>query len=471
LNRVGQGIATDSRVRLTLVAEGSRGPGGPPHDDGEDDYAWVYERDQDSDTVERFYAVNSANPPTPTLGTTFDTGPTGPTPPTRPAGSPPPPTRVEPIRIQPEPPQPRPAAGAYPGGPGGGPGGGAGGGPGGGMRMPRPHLPHPFRWMRRVRLLIAVVLLLLIAWPVSLLWVGLHTWHDVRQVAWEPGGHRPADQPGNTYLLVGSDSRAGLTKKQRHRLHTGNAVGQRTDTIKLLHTGDGPALLMTIPRDSYVEIPGHGTSKINAAFAWGGPQLLVQTIEQNTGIRIDGYLETGFGGLVKAVNAVGGITICPTENIDEPLSGLHVKKGCQTANGATALAFARDRHSFALGDIQRGIDQNEVITQVAHKAFKPGTLLNPFKLHSLGSALDKTITVGKGMSAVRALKLFLGMKAATGGSTGKAWPGKGMTCTVPLANMDVQWDPNRSQQFFGYVIKDDTGDIPKRLCTASGLPN
>ena len=437
------------------MAEAPRGP----HDgEGDDPYAWVYDRDNGDDTVERIYAENSATPPPPRRGSTFDTGPTGRT--GSPAAPPPKPTRVQPIKIQPEP--PRSPAGAA------GTGGTGGGTRGGGPHIPR---PHPIRWARRIKWIVALLVLLLIAWPVSLIWVGLDAWHGVKQVAYEPSGKRPSDQPGNTYLLVGSDSRAGLTKEQRRKLHTGNAAGQRTDTIKLLHTGDGPSLLVTIPRDSYVEVPGHGESKINAAFAWGGPKLLVQTIEQNTGIRIDGYLETGFGGLVSAVDAVGGITICPTENIDEPLSGLHVKKGCQTADGVTALAYARDRHSFALGDIQRGIDQDQVITEVAHKAFKKSTLLNPFKVHSLGKALDDAITVGKGMSAIQALKLFLGMKAATGGSKGKDWPGSGMTCTVPLANLNVQWDPTRSQQFFGYIVKDDTKDLPRKLCTASGLPN
>jgi LCP family protein required for cell wall assembly len=277
-----------------------------------------------------------------------------------------------------------------------------------------------------------------------------------------PSGTRPSTQPGHTYLLVGSDSRKGLTKHQRRILHTGKDAGQRTDTIKLLHFGSGPSILVTIPRDSIVTIPGHETTKINAAFAWGGPKLLVKTIEHNTGIRIDGYFETGFGGLVKAVDAVGGVTICPTQAADDPLSGLHVKKGCQHADGVTALAFARDRHSFALGDLQRGADQDEIIAQVAHKAFTPGTLLNPFKLHRLGDAFDTAIRVGKGMGVREALHLFLALKGAT--------DGKGLTCGVPLLDMDVHWNPVKARRMFRYIQRDDVGDMPKRLCTASGLP-
>lgn len=116
----------------------------------------------------------------------------------------------------------------------------------------------------------------------------------------------------------------------------------------LLHTGSGPNLLMSIPRDSLVPIPGHGTTKINAAYAFGGAKLLVKTIEQNTGIRIDQYVEIGLGGVVDIVDAVGGITICPTFDMRDRLAGLNIKKGCQEADGVTALGYARSAHRSAL---------------------------------------------------------------------------------------------------------------------------
>ncbi len=100
----------------------------------------------------------------------------------------------------------------------------------------------------------------------------LWAWTKVDKVDFEPNGDRPDDQPGTTYLMVGSDSRAGLPAEERKELGTGNAAGQRTDTIMLLHTGDGPNLLMSIPRDSLVEVPGYGTTKINAAYAFGGAE-------------------------------------------------------------------------------------------------------------------------------------------------------------------------------------------------------
>lgn len=346
--------------------------------------------------------------------------------------------RTEPRRTQPVAPPLAPT-----------PGGGGGGREGrGGRRV-------SFRTIRRL------VYALVLVWIVSLVWVGLSFPHAMTRVAWEPSGARPADQPGTTYLIVASDSRKGLSKSERKRLHTGGDVGQRTDTIKLLHTGSGPNLLMTIPRDSYVPIPGHGSTKVNAAFAYGGPRLLVKTLEQDTGIRIDGYVEIGMGGLVNLVDGVGGITICPTTNMNDPLANLHVKKGCQHADGVKALAYSRSRHAQRLGDLGRGEAQSEVIGQIGKRAATPGTLLNPFKLNGLKDAASG-ISVGKGMSTFDIARFAWAFRSVSGGSA--------LTCGVPISDMYIHWDPARSQKMFGYVKADRTKDIPANLCTPSGLP-
>ncbi|MEP9383938.1 LCP family protein [Nocardioides cheoyonin] len=317
------------------------------------------------------------------------------------------------------------------------------------------------RGLRRPKRIVQIVLALLLIWIIAIVWTGLSIPHGLNHVAWEPKGARPDDQPGTTYLVVASDSRKGLTKEERKKLSTGNAGGQRTDTIKLLHTGSGPNTLVTIPRDSYVPIPGHGSSKINAAFAWGGPKLLVRTIEQDTGIRIDGYVEIGMGGLVNLVDAVGGITICPKTNMDDKLAGLHVKKGCQDADGVKALAYSRSRHAQKLGDLGRGEAQSEVIGQIGSKIATPATLLNPFRLHGLKDAAGG-ISVGDGMGTIDVAKFGLAFKSVAGGSA--------LVCGVPISDLYVHWDEARSKKFFGYIIDDKTDDMPKSLCTPSGLP-
>jgi LCP family protein required for cell wall assembly len=307
------------------------------------------------------------------------------------------------------------------------------------------------------------VLVLLLLWVAYLVAVPLLAWNKVDKVEFEPKGDRPADQPGTTYLMVGSDSRAGLTKEQRKEYATGNAAGKRTDTIMLLHTGSGPNLLMSIPRDSLVEVPGHGTTKINAAYAYGGPKLLVKTIEQNTGIRVDQYAEVGLGGVVSMVDAVGGIEICPTFRMKDRLAGLNIKKGCQDADGRVALAYARSRHTDPrYGDITRAKHQREVVSAVGSEVMSPWTFINPFRYWDVMMAVPDTFKFGEGMSPFGAARWAMAMTRVNGD--------KGLTCGVPISDLAVHWDDKRSQQMFDYIKEDKTDDIPKGLCTPTGLP-
>ncbi|MGZ4452092.1 MAG: LCP family protein [Nocardioides sp.] len=319
------------------------------------------------------------------------------------------------------------------------------------------------RWLRRPRFRpVRLILLLVLAWIAYLVLVPIFAWSKVDQVAFAPSGARPADQPGTTYLMVGSDSRAGLTRKQRRKLSTGDAAGQRTDTIMILHTGSGPNMLMSIPRDSIVPIPGHGSTKINAAFAWGGPQLLVKTIEQNTGLRIDKYVEIGFGGLVKAVNAVGGITICPKEAMKDPLAGLDIKAGCQNVKGVTALGYARSRHTQSLGDLGRAQHQREVVSAIGHEVASPATVLNPFRYWRLMHSVPYLFTFGDGTSKLNAANWASAMTHVNGKN--------GLTCGMPISDLAVHWDHERALKLLNYIKTDHTSKIPDSLCTPSGLP-
>jgi LCP family protein required for cell wall assembly len=311
----------------------------------------------------------------------------------------------------------------------------------------------------RPRFRLRYLFILLVAWVVFLVAVPFFAWSKVDKVNAFPSGNRPSDQPGTTYLLVGSDSRKGLTAAQRRQLHTGNDAGQRTDTIVLVHTGSGPSLTMSIPRDTLVPVPGHGTTKINAAFAYGGPKLLVQTIEQVTGIRIDHYAEIGFGGFVNVVDSVGGITICPTHTMNDKLANLHVKKGCQHVNGRVALAYARSRHADPkLGDIARGGQQREVMSAVGHKALSPWTFINPFRYWSFWTSTTDSLTVDKDMGVVPM------------GHLGWAMTHSKLNCVVPISDLAVHLDPTRSKEMFKDIINDDTSAIGKSLCSKSGLP-
>ena len=231
--------------------------------------------------------------------------------------------------------------------------------------------------------------------------VPIFAFQQVSKVDAFPDGDRPDDQPGTTYLVVGSDSRKDLSAEERKKLGTGGASGQRTDTIMLMHIGAGPNLLMSIPRDSIVDIPGKGTNKINAAYAFGGPKLLIRTIEQNTGIKIDHYVEIGFGGFVDVVDAVGGIEICPTRKMKDKQANLDIDKGCQEADGVTALGYARSRKTDPrFGDITRAKHQREVVSAIGQEATSPWTILNPVRYYRVNMAGAKTFSVSEGTGPI-----------------------------------------------------------------------
>jgi LCP family protein required for cell wall assembly len=320
-----------------------------------------------------------------------------------------------------------------------------------------PRRPHRRHWVRNV-------LLVLLVWLAFLVAVPLWAYSKIEKVDAEPGGGRPEATPGSTYLLVGSDSREGLTAEERKRLSTGNAGGARTDTILLLHEPmfGGPTLLVSIPRDSIVDIPGVGTTKINAAYAYGGPKLLVRTLESETGLRVDNYMEIGLGGFVNVVDAVGGVQICPDTAIDDPKAGLHVKKGCQHADGVTALGYARTRE-YATGDIERGQAQREVLGRVAGKAASPWSVINPFRYVTLNSAGAEALTTGENVGPIDLARFAWAMRKVTGK--------EGKTCTVPIADLSVHWDSDRASRMFDLIAEDSTEKIGRGLCTRDGLPH
>ncbi len=315
---------------------------------------------------------------------------------------------------------------------------------------PPPHRPPVARprrrprWGRRIKVALVLLLVLLVGFAV-------YVDATLGRTNALPANDTTASK-GTNWLIVGSDSRQKLTEAERKLYATGDETSQLTDTIMILHTGSGPTTLVSIPRDTWVNIPGHGLGKINSAYAegggpnGGGPQLLVQTIEQITGLHIDHYAEIGFLGLVNVVDAVGGVYLCVPESIKDPKAALDIKAGCQTLNQATALGYVRTRATPTsdLGRVQR---QRAFISALLDKVTSPAVLLNPFRLVPLASHLSSSITVDNGDHVWNLAQLGLAMRGLNDG---------GISTTVPVANPAVlSWDRPRALALF-QALADDT---------------
>ncbi|MGW5524503.1 LCP family glycopolymer transferase [Gordonia sp. NPDC003950] len=247
---------------------------------------------------------------------------------------------------------------------------------------------------RRVGTIFLVALLVALVTPIALMFYYDSKLHRVDALA--PYAGRPADTPGTTWLIVGTDSRADLTEEQRRELATGDSDGARTDTIMMVYKPpSGDASIISIPRDLYVPVPGQGQHKINAAFNFGGPQLLVQTVEQLSGVRIDHYAEIGFGGFDQLVDAVGGVDICIDTALRDPKAGLNLQAGCQTLGGAQALGFVRTRN-FPNADLERVQNQRKFLAALMSKATSPSVIANPFRLFPFVNGVVDTLTVDNG---------------------------------------------------------------------------
>lgn len=282
------------------------------------------------------------------------------------------------------------------------------------------------------------------------------------------------DKPSKAlnYLLVGSDTREGLSKEQMRLLRVGStktAAGARSDTMLLVHISKSrdKATIISIPRDSLVTIPEHVSSlnkekivpaakgKINSAFAWGGAPLLIETIENETGVRIDHYIEIGFAGFAGMVDALGGIEVCTKKDIDDPKSHLVLAAGVHTLSGVEALKYVRTRDFDGMGDLGRMQRQQQFMSAVLRKVTSTGVLLNPIKLVNFFNAAIKTVTTDSELNQSDLLTLAKQMKNLSASNV--------RTLTIPLSNVNarvpglgsvVTWDSELASDLFNRLRED-----------------
>ncbi|WNI24434.1 LCP family protein [Streptomyces sp. ITFR-16] len=346
------------------------------------------------------------------------------------------------------------------GGGNGGRGAGRGGGPGdGGYVQGRPAAAPD--WRRRIK--IGALVLVVAVLGVS---IGTYFWADSklkREVDLSKVIERPKGGDGTNYLIVGSDSREGMSAEDKKKLHTGSAEGKRTDSMMILHDGSNGPTLVSLPRDSNVEIPSFigsesgkryeatgRTTKLNAAYAMDGPELLVRTVEFNTGLHIDHYVEIGFGGFAKIVDAIGGVELDIPKAFKDKNSGADFKAGKQTLNGQESLAFVRTRYAFAASDLDRTKNQQKFLAALASQTATPSTILNPFKLYpTMGAGLD-TLVVDKDMSLWSLGQMFFAMKGVTGGD--------GTSMNMPISGStggNLVWDKAKVKQLVEQLNNDE----------------
>ncbi|MFV2196953.1 LCP family protein [Nocardiopsis sp. LOL_012] len=312
---------------------------------------------------------------------------------------------------------------------------------------------------RNVAAGVLVVLIILLTVPPAL----FYSWADSRLVrvdAVTDYEGRPEGQPGTTYLIVGSDSRDGLSEEEMDELATGYAQGRRTDSIMLLYIpeGDASPTIVSVPRDSYVPmaIPGYADNKINTAFAdavcgtddageevCGGPGPLVETFERASGVHVDHYVEIGMGGFVDLVDAVGGVELCPEQAMQDPKAGLDIEAGCQMMDGGTALGYVRTR-ATPRADLDRIQRQREFFAELVQTATEPSTLFNPFRVMPLVTAGTDTFIVDDDVHLRHLATMVLAMR---GGTQTTSVP-VGSTPTLDGVGSVVVWDEVRSEEMF-----------------------
>jgi LCP family protein required for cell wall assembly len=255
-------------------------------------------------------------------------------------------------------------------------------------------------------------------------------------------------------LLAGVDLRTGLTPAQQRALHVGHVASFNSDTLMLIHVAAdrSSVTVISLPRDSWVLIPGHGMNKINAAFGLGGPSLTVATVEHATGLTINDFIQVNFLGFVKVIDALGGVNICLPQAVDDAYSGLHLSAGIHHVGGITALRYARDRHSFAASDLARITNQQRLLASLLNEAISSGTLADPLRLSRFLSAVLGVVKVDQNLNLTALADQLRGIT-----------PAGVRFLTVPLANTSyltptgesaVLWNTGAADHLFGALRAD-----------------
>jgi LCP family protein required for cell wall assembly len=286
-----------------------------------------------------------------------------------------------------------------------------------------------------------------------------------------PGSNKPktdVDRSAQNILLVGDDHRpANASAAELAQLHAGSDDGENnTDTMMILHVpaSGASATLISLPRDSWVQIPGIGMGKLNSAYADGsdnggdaaGAQLLIQTVQNLTGLTIDHYVRVSLLGFYDIANALGPVDVCLNQAVDDPYSGASFPAGTSTLNASQALAFVRQRHGLPNGDLDRVVRQQYFLSVEAHALLSAGTLLNPVKLNRVLSAIGSSIQTDPGLNL---LSFAQQMRSLSAGKISSATIPISGTPTITVDGSDVS------------IVQVDTAAMPAFIRGVIGEPD
>jgi LCP family protein required for cell wall assembly len=280
-----------------------------------------------------------------------------------------------------------------------------------------------------------------------------------------------------TILVAGVDRREGLTKEQQKAAKLGHEPGERSDTMLLVHVSrdHDSVSVVSLPRDSYVTIPGHRSNgsegakgtrvparpgKLTWAYQFGGPDLTVSTIKQATGVSIDHYVEVNFYGFVRMVDALGGVDVCTEQAIDDRKSGLRLPAGKSHVDGLKALAFARARYSLTGGsDLGRIDRQQQFIASMMKQALSTKTLGDPVKSTRFLNASLKSLRVDEKLAdnlpGLADQMKNLSTDDLTFAKVPLSNPGyDAVLWNSPSPQSTVQWDQHKARDLFTRLRRD-----------------
>ena len=334
----------------------------------------------------------------------------------------------------------------------------ADGSSGGGERSRRPGQG----WRAALLSVLAIFLVLTLATGGIALWVrhslgsSLETFEDPFSgiPTRAPEQQVPEGQEAATNILVlGTDSRTSAGDPSQWE-----AGAQRTDAIMIMQiSGDNKDVsVMSIPRDSWVSIPGHGEGKINAAYSYGGPSLTIQTVENLTGIRISHFVISDFESFQNLTDELGGVTI----NLKEPqtLAGTEFPAGAQVLNGKQALAYTRERKSLPGGDFDRVKRQQAWMRAIVRQVLTSGTLSNPTSLYSFLKTATQTVAVDESFTIDEMQSLAFGLRGLRSNDISFMTAPNNGTGTSPDGQSIVELNPDADTPLFEAFATDTVED-------------